>query len=330
MSNTKKESVWFVYDGECPLCCMAANALRIKRDYAELHLLNGRENQQDPLLLEIKRRGLDLDEGMVICIGEKFYHGKDALKFMARYGEARNGFNIFCKGLFRTDTASSIFYPWMRGMRNWLLRRRGIGRIDNLQLKEAPIFKSIFGETWESLPPVMKKHYANRPYMDDITVVEGTLDVTCKAPLVWFSPLMKLMGQIPTYNEQNVPVTVRFQSDKSSKAFHFNRIFNFKDTKPYTFQSRMLQIKDNEVIEIMRFGLGWKMLYVWDGQKVVLQHQGYALQLFGYFIPMPLTFLIGKGYAEEVAVDDNTFDMMTCITHPLWGKVYEYKGRFHV
>lgn len=193
-----------------------------------------------------------------------------------------------------------------------------------------PIFKSIFGESWDSLPPVMHKHYANRPYTDDEVVVEGRLDVMCKPPLKWLSPLMALMGQIPARNEASVPVSVRFKSDKNSKAFHFVRSFHFKNSKPYIFHSRMMQIKGNEVIEVMRFGLGWKMLYLWDGEKVVLQHRGYALYLFGHFIPMPLTLLMGKGYAEEIAVDENTFDMITHITHPWWGKVYEYKGRFEV
>lgn len=193
-----------------------------------------------------------------------------------------------------------------------------------------PIFKSIFGKSWDALPTVMQKHYANRPYTDDVTIVEGTLDVMCKRPLLWMAPLMKLMGQIPAHNEKNVPVTVCFQSDKASQAFHFNRTFNFKDAKPYSFRSRMLQIRDNEVIEIMRFGLGWKMLYLWDAEKVILKHRGYALHLFGFFIPVPLTLLMGKGYAEETPVDDETFDMITHITHPWWGRVYEYKGRFKV
>jgi hypothetical protein len=92
----------------------------------------------------------------------------------------------------------------------------------------------------------------------------------------------------------------------------------------------MLQIKGNEVIEIMRFGLGWKMRYSWDGEKVILAHCGYALNLFGHFIPLPLTILLGAGYAEEHAIDDNTFEMLTHITHPWWGKIYEYKGRFEV
>ncbi|MBU0800384.1 MAG: DUF4166 domain-containing protein [Alphaproteobacteria bacterium] len=176
----------------------------------------------------------------------------------------------------------------------------------------------------------MKKHYANRPYTEDITVAEGTLDVMCKPPLLWLAPLMKLLGQVPTHNENNVPVTVHFQSERHSPAFQFNRIFNFKNAKAYSFRSKMMPIKDNIVIELMRFGIGWKMIYLWDGQKVILQHRGYAVHLWGHFIPVPLTLLMGKGYAEETPIDDETFDMLTHITHPLWGKIYEYKGRFKI
>lgn len=193
-----------------------------------------------------------------------------------------------------------------------------------------PTFKSIFGtESWDDLPPVMKAHYANRPYSHDEFLVKGTLDVMCKPPLSWLAPIMKLLRQIPARNETGVPVTVYFKSDPHSKAFHFVRTFHFNDGD-YIFHSRMMQIKGNDVIEIMRFGLGWRMLYSWDGEKVVLAHKGYALHIFGRFIPLPLTFLMGKGYAEERAVDDKTFDMITHITHPWWGKVYEYKGRFEI
>lgn len=326
----KSAGVSFVYDGECPMCTNAAHALRIKKDYGSLNLINAREAANDPLVVEITQRGFDLDEGMVIYAEDRFYHGKEALKFMARYGDARNIFTAFCKSLFWSNAVSSLTYPWMRGTRNLLLRRRGAGRIDNLNLKSEPIFKSIFGDSWDDLPSVMHKHYANRPYTDDEVVVKGALDVMCAGPIKLMGPLMRLMGQIPARNEKAVPVTVQFQSDKNSKAFHFVRTFNFQNDTPYIFHSRMMQIKDNEVIEIMPFGLGWKMLYRRNGEKVVLEHNGYALRLFGHFIPVPLTLLMGKGYAEETAIDENTFDMITHITHPWWGKVYEYKGRFKV
>ena len=50
-------------------------------------------------------------------------------------------------------------------------------------MSEEPIFKSIFGASWDELPSVMRKHYANRPYSDDITIVDGVLDVMCAGPI---------------------------------------------------------------------------------------------------------------------------------------------------
>lgn len=326
----EKNGVWFVYDGECPICNHAAEALRIKEEYGTLHTINARETNADPVIDEINRIGLDLDEGMVIYANGQFFHGKDALKFIAKYGEHKNLFMTVFKGLFWSDGISNLVYPWLRGARNWLLRRKNVYRIDNLELKKEPIFKSIFGERWDDLPLVIKRHYSIRPYTQDTMTVKGVLETTCEPPLLYISLLMKWLGQIPARNEKNVPVTVHFESDLNSKSFYFNRIFNFAKSKPYQFQSRMLQIKNNEVIEIMRFGLGWKMRCAWDGEKVILSHKGYALQLFGHLIPLPLTILMGAGYAEEHPVDDDTFDMLTHITHPWWGKIYEYKGRFEI
>ena len=52
-----------------------------------------------------------------------------------------------------------------------------------------PIFKSIFGSSWESLPDVMKKHYANRPNSDDRVEVIGKIDTFCAGPIKWMSSL---------------------------------------------------------------------------------------------------------------------------------------------
>lgn len=195
-------------------------------------------------------------------------------------------------------------------------------------MNEGPIFKDIFGEDWNDLPPVMHKHYANRPYTNDVTMVEGVLDVMCAGPIKLLAPLFWLMRGIPPHNEKNVPVVVSFESDKNTRSFHFNRIFHFKKRKAYSFKSRMTQVGDNDVIEIMRSGFGWRMSYVWEDERVKLKHRGYVFNLFGCFIPLPLTFLLGEGNAEEIAIDDNTFNMIVTIYHPWWGIIYEYKGQF--
>lgn len=328
--SLNEKGIWFVYDGECPLCKTAALALKIKAEYGELHLLNARDDHDHWLIKEINHRKYDLDEGMIIHDGNRFYHGKDALRFMAKYGENKGVFNLLNKAMYWSDTVALVIYPWLRGIRNALLRRKSVKRIDNLNLEASPTFKTVFGKDWDDLPVVMKKHYANRPYTDDVTIVDGTLDVMCSGPIKMFAWLFWIMKGIPPQNEKNVSVTVNFESDKDSKSFHFNREFRFKKRRSYKFQSRMIQIKDDEMVEVMKSRLGWRMSVAWEDQRVKLKHRGYVLFAFGHFIPLPLTILLGRGDAEEVAVDENTFDMAVAITHPWWGKIYEYKGRFKV
>lgn len=131
--NSAEKGVWFIYDGDCPICDFGAHAFRIKREYGELHLLNARTDSSHPLFQQVNRLGLDLDAGMVIVAGEKFYHGKTALRFMAQYGDDRDWFNRANKKLFRSKTTAMLLYPWMRGFRNVLILIRRKGWIDNLR-----------------------------------------------------------------------------------------------------------------------------------------------------------------------------------------------------
>ncbi len=193
-----------------------------------------------------------------------------------------------------------------------------------------PTFKPIFGDAWYELPIVIKKHYANRPFTADRVTVEGHLDILCARQMRLLSPLLWLMGSVPPVNEKAVPVTVHFDSAPQDRTFSFTRIFHFPGRRPYSFHSSMMQIRDNEVVEVMRYGLCWRMIYQWRDGKVVLQHKGYALKIFGYLVPLPLTLLLGRGDAEEMAIDENTFEMRATVTHFWVGKVYEYKGRFRV
>ena len=324
------DGIWFVYDGDCPLCTSAALALRIKQQYGKLNLLNARDAVNHPLLNEINKHKLDLDEGMVIYHAGRFYHGREALTFMARFSENKGLFNIANKILYWSDSIAYITYPWLRGARNALLRNKSASRIDNLNLKNTPIFKSVFGQQWNELPPVIKKHYANRPYTDDDCEAEGTLDVRCSGIIKWFSWIFWLMKGIPPHNENDVPVTVHFRSEKNTQCFHFDRIFHFKSRKPYRFHSNMTLTKDNEVVEVMRSRLGWKMNFLFEDGLVKLKHKGYVLRAFGHFIPLPLTCLLGKGDAVEQALDDNTFTVSVALTHPLWGEMYAYQGVFKI
>ncbi len=193
-----------------------------------------------------------------------------------------------------------------------------------------PIFKPIFGDSWDELPPPLKRHYANRPYSDDVVELNGAMDITMSALSRLMKPLFRLFGALVPYEGENIPTTVYSKSEKNTKDYILERHFNVPNHKPYIFRSRFMHIKDSDVIELMKFGIGWRSDYIYDGKRVLLLHKGYYWRICGLLIPIPLTLLLGKGDAWEEAIDDNHFRMYMTITHPLFGKTFEYKGEFEV
>jgi predicted DCC family thiol-disulfide oxidoreductase YuxK len=128
----KTGDVWFVYDGDCPICSVAARGLRIRKAVGSLNLVDARAETDHPILQEVRDRKLDLDQGMVIKFGDICYHGADALQVMALLGTGQGWFNRMNALLFRSKTLSQICYPPMRATRNLLIRLRGVDKIDNL------------------------------------------------------------------------------------------------------------------------------------------------------------------------------------------------------
>jgi hypothetical protein len=193
-----------------------------------------------------------------------------------------------------------------------------------------PTFQSIFGAQWDELPPVMHKHYANRPFTDDVIRAEGLMEVRFNRFIRLLSPILKFTGALVPHEGVDIPTVVRFKSEQSSNAFCLDRCFYIPRKKPYIFFSRLVPQGGDIVVEYMRFGIGWRHRFYYDGQKVILEHRGYVWRLFGCNIPIPLGVLLGHGYAEEQAIDETHFRMRMSITHPWWGLMYEYKGEFEV
>lgn len=146
----------------------------------------------------------------------------------------------------------------------------------------------------------------------------------------YVSLMAKATGMLLPYSGDNIPVTVTFRSGKDSTAFHFDRVFHFPDKGDITFHSRMESIGNNEMIEFMRFGIGWKLAYHWDGKKITLSHRGYVWHVLGRRIPLPLTWVIGAGYAAETPISESRFSMWTYAKHPLMGKTFGYAGEFEI
>lgn len=192
------------------------------------------------------------------------------------------------------------------------------------------IFQSIFGIDWDKLPAVFQKHYANRAYSNDRITVVGVMKIEISILFRLLSPFMRLFSTLVPEAGKNIPVTVFFESEHNSDAFCLNRLFHFPGKKTYQFRSRMVRIGQDEMIEFTKIGIGWHARYQYENHKVRLEHRGYKVQLFNKILPLPLEWFFGKAYAEEKAIDDNSFSMLMEIRHWLFGTVYSYSGIFKV
>jgi Domain of unknown function (DUF4166) len=194
---------------------------------------------------------------------------------------------------------------------------------------QAPLFQSIFGPAWDTLPPMMQRRCSVRPFSDDRVTVEGVLDVKLSPLAQLLSPFLKIVGALVPYAGSSIPVTVSFYSTPGRRDFHFDRTFHFPDG-PYRFHSRMEPLTGGEMIEFMRVGLGWRFWYGVEGRKVVLKHRGYVWRVLGRLIPLPMEWVLGRGYAEEEPISDSSFRMHFAITHRWLGYTYGYGGTFNV
>ena len=132
---TAQGEVWLVYDGECPVCTTYCKYVRIREAVGQLHLIDAR--QPGPLMDEITAAGLNIDQGMVVKFKGTMYYGADAINVLTLLATRSGFFNRVAYWFFASPTASRIFYPAGKALRNVLLKLLGIRYIDNLKLARA-------------------------------------------------------------------------------------------------------------------------------------------------------------------------------------------------
>ncbi|MCB1785331.1 MAG: DUF393 domain-containing protein [Chromatiaceae bacterium] len=122
--------ILLIYDKECPACRNYARMVRIRSRLGRLQTIDARE---DSAAKEwVNERGLDLDQGMVVVIGDNFYHGADAMHVLALMSSRSDTWNRINYRTFRSRRRSRWLYPILRSLRNTLLRVLRVRKINNL------------------------------------------------------------------------------------------------------------------------------------------------------------------------------------------------------
>lgn len=91
-------------------------------------MINARDGGQE--VNEVLKAGLDLDEGMVLKLSGKLYHGKDCIHALALLSESKGFFNRLNAWVFKSKARSAVLYPILRFGRNTVLRLLGRKKLE--------------------------------------------------------------------------------------------------------------------------------------------------------------------------------------------------------
>lgn len=323
-AETDKNTLYLIYDDECPLCRNSAHALRIKKATGKLVLINAREPH--PLTHSAYERGFDPDKGIIVIFNDQYYYGADAVHFLAMLNSPLRVINRMAATLLRSRLSAKIIYPLVKSIRRLLISFKGVGSIK--YNNGSPLFANVLGDKWKDLSPLMKKRFSNREYSNDMVIVDGQMTIKSSRWMRTIKPLLKLSGALIQQEGENIPVIVKFKSEPNTAKYWFDR--EFKCNIPIYFKSYMMHTKDNIMVEFMRFNMGWRARFTVDGENIVMSHDGYVFRFFNILIPLPLGLLLGKCHVIERPLSENIFSMDAHLTHFLFGEIYQYKGVFKI
>jgi predicted DCC family thiol-disulfide oxidoreductase YuxK len=128
MAEQTKAGTWIVYDGQCPFCSRYVQLVRLRETLGQVQLVDARKG--GPQVEEVRKAGLDLDEGMVLKLDGRLYHGAECIHMLALLSTRSGWFNRVTAAVFRSHTTSRLLYPALRAGRNAVLRLLGRSKIN--------------------------------------------------------------------------------------------------------------------------------------------------------------------------------------------------------
>lgn len=195
-----------------------------------------------------------------------------------------------------------------------------------------PVIKQALGKNWDDLDDIVKQHYEMTSGESSEMTIKGVMDE------VYHSNIAKLFllpgrffGALVPYKGRNIPTEVRnWTSEEDCKAMFWHRTLDFPNKAPLIFASRMEHIKDDEIIEYVRYGMGIRMSMSVDDGALIFKSKGYVWKIGGISIPIPTWLILGEAKIIEKGTAVDKFYINFEMVHPLFGKTFSYSGHFYI
>jgi len=201
-----------------------------------------------------------------------------------------------------------------------------------LKERQQPVIKKALGENWDKLADVIKRHYDITPGQSSNMTIKGIMDEVYHSSIAKLFILPgRIFGALVPYKGKNIPTEVHnWTTIDNNEAMFWHRTLTFPGKSPAIFKSRMEHIKNDEIIEYVRYGMGIRMKMSVENGALIFKSIGYVWKLAGMEIPIPNWAILGDAEIIEKAISDDEFFIDFKIIHPLFGRTFAYSGVYAI
>lgn len=198
--------------------------------------------------------------------------------------------------------------------------------------KQQPVIQKALGNNWDDLAETVKQHYDITPGEASNMTIKGVMDEVYHSPIAKLFLLPgRIFGALVPYKGKNIPTEVKnWTTSDNNAAMFWHRTLEFPNKAPVIFKSRMEYVKDDEIIEYVRYGMGIRMRMSVKNNALIFKSIGYVWKLAGIKIPIPTWAILGDAEIIERAISDDEFFIDFNMTHPLFGRTFSYSGLYSI
>lgn len=183
------------------------------------------------------------------------------------------------------------------------------------------LMQRALGADWERLPAALQAHYQPGPNVD-----LGHLDIEFPA---WMAPYLWLLhhaGALLARRGRAIPT--RVEKEVVGDRQNWRRCMRFADGRVIRFDSHWVHVGGNRLVEYVNPVMGLEMAARVDGGQLHYEGRRFVLRLGRRCIGLPEWLVLGHTTIVERALPEGGFEMDFRLTHPWFGQVFRYSGRF--
>ncbi|MDQ5880020.1 MAG: hypothetical protein QG638_2757 [Pseudomonadota bacterium] len=183
------------------------------------------------------------------------------------------------------------------------------------------LMQQALGADWDKLPPALQAHYRFGTTTDT-----GSMDIEYPRFMQPVWSILRLLGAL--VDRQGKSVTTIVEKRVVGERQVWQRTITYPDGQIVRFDSFWVAAGNAEVIEFVNPVLGLQMAPYVVGEKLRYRGVSFIAKLGPVTIPIPEWLVLGHATIIEEALDDTHFAMDFRLTHPLFGQLFRYSGKF--